>query len=140
MNTQKTATMLYFSGIVFLLCGIILLITGKFVIDITNISLIISAVISGAIGFSMSKMIKPAFWAGLIFMSLLVFYFGWLTITNANGLVDMLINGELQLEPYHALHVQSTTTLFSSIAFILSIIVSMIQFVRANSNGRELSS
>lgn len=140
MNTQKTAIMLYFSGILFLLCGVVLLIIGKFVIDITNVSLIVAAVISGAIGFFMSKMMKPAFWAGLIFMSLMVFYFGWLTIYNSNGLVDMLINGKLQLEPYHALHAQSNTTLFSSIAFVLSIVVSMIQFVRANSNGRELSS
>jgi hypothetical protein len=140
MNTQKTATMLYFSGTIFLLCGIALLITGKFVINITNVSLIISAVISGVIGFFMSKMIKPAFWAGLIFMSLLVLYFGWLTVFNSNELVDMLINGKLQLEPYQALHTQSNVTLFSSLAFLLSIVVSMIQFVRANSNGRELSS
>lgn len=140
MNTQKTATMLYFSGIIFLLSAVVLLITGKFVIDLTNVSLIISAVISGVIGFFMSKMMKPAFWAGLIFMSLLIFYFGGLTIFNSNKLVDMLINGKLQLEPYVALHTQTNVTLFSAVALVLSIIVSMIQFVRANSNGRELSS
>jgi hypothetical protein len=131
MNTQKTATMLYFS---------VLLLTGKFVLNLTNVSLIVSAVISGVIGFFMSKMMKPAFWAGLIFMSLLVFYFGSLTIFNSNGLVDMLINGKLQLKPYRALHTQTNMTLFSAVAFLLSIVVSMIQFVRANSNGRELSS
>ncbi|MFT5835019.1 MAG: hypothetical protein ACI97N_002664 [Cognaticolwellia sp.] len=140
MSTQKTAILLYFSGIISLLSGVLLLVTGNFIIEITNISLLIAAVVSGVIGFFMSKKIKPAFWAGLIFMSIMVFYFGWLTIVNSNSLVDMLLNGELQLEPYNALHGQLHLTLFSFLAFIMSIIVLMLQFIRADANGRELVS
>ena len=140
MNTQKTTILIYYYGAFLLLSGICLVILSGIKVDLTSISLLTTGLISGGIGFAMSQKIRLAFWAGLIFVSIMIFYFGWLTIINGNGLVDMLLDGELQLKPFHAAHQQAATFSFSLVSWILSIMSSMTQFVRAYAIGRELNS
>ena len=139
MNTQKTTILTYFSGAFLLLSGILLLVLNRFGFGLTNISLIAASVIFGGIGLMMSQRMRAAFWAGLIFATILMFYFGWLTIMNGTSLVDMLLNGELQLKPFNAAHQQVVRWVFSMAAWALAIITSMTQFVRAYAVGNELN-
>lgn len=138
MNTQKTTILIFYSGAFLLLSGILLLVLNSFGISLTNISLIATGLICGGIGFFMSQRNRYAFWAGLIFATLMVLYFGWLTIVNANGLMDMILDGELQLKPYNAVHQQAASFIFAMAAWALAIIASMTQFVRAYAVGDEL--
>lgn len=138
MNTQKTTILIFYSGAFLLLCGILLLVLNNFGISLTNISLIASGLICGGIGFFMSQRNRYAFWVGLIFATLMVLYFGWLTIFNANGLMDMILDGELQLKPYNAVHQQAASFVFAMVAWALAIIASMTQFIRAYAVGNEL--
>lgn len=138
MNTQKSTILIFYSGAFLLLSGILLLVLNNFGINLTNISLIVGGGICGGIGFLMSRKQPYAFWGGLIFATILVFYFGWLTIMNGNSLVDMLLDGELQLKPYNAVHQQAATFAFTMVAWALAIIASMTQFIRAYAVGEEL--
>ena len=53
--------------------------------------------------------------------------------------MDMILDGELQLKPYNAVHQQSASLIFSIAAWVLVTIASVTQFVRAYSVGEELS-
>lgn len=138
MNTQKTTILIFYSGAFLLLSGLLLFVLNKFVVSLTIISLFGAGLICGAIGFFMSQRKRYAFWAGLIFVTLMVIYFGWLTITNANGLMDMILDGDLQLKPYNVIHQQAASFIFAMAAWALAIIASMTQFVRAYAVGDEL--
>lgn len=139
MNTQKTTILLFYSGAFLLLCGISLLILHKFVIGLTTISLLLNGFICSGIGYFMYKRNRYAYGIGLILVSVLVLYFGWLSTININMLMDMILDGELQLKPYNAVHQQSASLIFSIAAWVLVTIASVTQFVRAYSVGEELS-
>ncbi|MFK7948529.1 MAG: hypothetical protein AB8G11_13135 [Saprospiraceae bacterium] len=138
MNTQKTTILIFYSGAFLLLSGILLLVLNNFGFGLTNISLVSAGAICGGIGFFMSRRSKYAFWSGLMLVTIMVLYFGWLTIINANGLMDMILDGELQLKPYNAIHQQAASFIFAMAAWALAIITSMTQFVRAYAVGDEL--
>ena len=139
MNTQKTTVLLLFSGAFLLLCGITLFALHNFTIGLTNFSLLANGVICSMIGYFMYKKNRYAFGTGLVFASVLVLYFGWLSIININGLMNMILDGELQLKPYNAVHQQSSALIFSLAAWFLVTVASVTQFVRAYSVGEELS-
>lgn len=138
MNTQKTTILIFYSGAFLLLSGILLLVLNNFGFGLTNISLLSAGVICGGLGFFMSQRHRFAFWGGLVFATIMVLYFGWLTMINANGLMDMILDGELQLKPYNAVHQQAASFIFAMAAWTLAIIASMTQFVRAYAVGDEL--
>jgi len=138
MNTQKTTILIFYSGAFLLLSGILLLVLNNFGFGLTNISLLSAGMICGGVGFFMSQRNRYAFWGGLIFATIMVVYFGWLALVNMNGLVDMILDGELQLKPYNAVHQQTASFLFAMAAWVLAIVTSMTQFVRAYAVGDEL--
>lgn len=53
--------------------------------------------------------------------------------------MNMILDGELQLKPYNAVHQQSSALIFSLAAWFIATVASVTQFVRAYSVGEELS-
>lgn len=138
MNIQRTAILLFFCSAFLLLSGILLLIIENFIPNLTNISLMAAGVVMAGIGFLVTRKIPISYLIGIAVSTLLIFYLGWLTITNANSLMDILLNGELQLKPYHAVHQQASSVIFSGVSWVLMTVVTMTQFMKANENEREL--
>ncbi len=140
MNTQKTTITLYYYGGLLLICGILLLILNSFKPNLINISVLVTAILSGITAFFMNKKAIWAFWSGIIISTLSVLYFGWLTYENLTLFVDMVFNGEMHLAPYNAVYNQASTMFLSLLVCFVSIIISLAQFVRSSANDRELSS
>ncbi len=140
MSTQKTAILLYYLGGFILLCTLLNILLVGWAFSISIISGFIIAIFAGATGYFMSKLLGWAFWLGLFLATGLIFFYGWLVTINAYELIDMLIDGELHLKPYIPLYKQVNSVLLHLAMFIMSLIASIQQFVRAQSNGKELSS
>jgi hypothetical protein len=139
MSTQKTAIGLFYCAAILLISGILLFVLEQIAASVTMISMLVVGVLSGVIGFLMTRRLPLAFWGGLIIASVSVLYFGWLTGYNSQRLVDMLLNGNLQLKPYNALYLQIYKTLLSLVAVFVSIITSRLQFINSSDNANELA-
>jgi hypothetical protein len=140
MNTQKTTITLYYYSGILLICGILLFILNSFLPNLINVSVVVTAIISGVTAFFMSKQAIWSFWTGIIISTLSVFYFGWLTYVNLTLFVDMVFNGEMHLAPYSAVYNQASTMFLALLVCFVSVIISLAQFVRSAANDRELSS
>ncbi len=139
MSEKQTAVLLFFPGAVFLLSGILLLVLDGFIPNITNISLIVSGLIVGVLGYGVRTNVKFSSVASLGFISFLMIYYGWLTIYNAHALVDTLLNGKLQLEPFDIVHQQANTFIFCLIACVVSLVISLFKLVTRSPNDENVN-
>lgn len=133
MNTQKTAALMAVYGSMLIVLGVLYMLSDGFKLKTEVLMTVLVGIASWGISFFMLRRQGWAFWGGLFVTFGMIIVMGWLTLKALYQLIDMIQN-DIAGNPYD----DGISFLLVLSAYVVSILVAIIQVMLARSNAREL--